>query len=84
MDTIITFQSVHFALKCESKLLESDENITLITTPRSVSSQCGFSLEISDCDGDVCRTKLEKESITYDALYEKSVIDGVKQYVKKY
>ena len=80
--TIITFESVHFALKCESILGESDLSISLITTPRSVTSRCGFSLEVKEGAESVA-LKLNELNLKYDILYELEIVDGVKYYAKK-
>ena len=79
----MTFQSVHHALHCESKLLEESIKLTLITTPRSVTSNCGFSVEIEECNAETTQKMLTELTITYEGLYEKSLRDGVKYYAKK-
>ncbi len=83
MDTIVTFKSVHHALNCESKLLEDSIQLTLITTPRSVTSNCGFSVEMEECDSEAAKKILIERTINYEGLYEKSIRDGVKYYAKK-
>lgn len=83
MDTIITFQSVHHALKCEDVLLQNSLKLSLITTPRSVTSRCGFSVEISDMAYKIVKEYLVNSNLKYDALYEKSIEDGIKYYAKK-
>ncbi len=83
MDTIVTFESVHQALKCESKLMDGEWVISLITTPRSVSSRCGFSLELENRTSEETKKILIELELKFDALYEKSVRDGVKYYAKK-
>ncbi len=83
MDTIVTFESVHQALKSESELLKGEQSVSLITTPRSVSSQCGFSLELENVSAEETKKILIEKKLKFDALYEKSVRDGVKYYAKK-
>ncbi len=41
---LVTFFSTHHALKAEKLLKEKINGITLIPTPREISSECGFSL----------------------------------------
>ena len=46
---IITFASTHDALKAEKELKKNFSGISLIPTPRKISSECGFVLSLS-CD----------------------------------
>ncbi len=83
MGTIITFSSVHLALKCEDEMVSAGHSVLLITTPRSVSSNCGFSVEIEEKSYKDIKSSLLELNIKYDGLYEKDTRDGVKYYAKK-
>jgi hypothetical protein len=80
--TIVTFDSVHFALKSEATLESGEFDIALITTPRSVTSQCGFSLEVKE-SFEIVKSRLIELNLRYDSLYELSIVEGVKFYAKK-
>lgn len=44
---IITFPSIHYALKAEARLKKSGISVKLIPVPRNLSSDCGIALEFS-------------------------------------
>ena len=63
---LVTFFSTHHALKAEKSLKEKIKGVTLIPTPREISSECGFSLLLEDNR----RTTQELlSSLSYEHLY---------------
>ncbi|MGF1763907.1 DUF3343 domain-containing protein [Aliivibrio kagoshimensis] len=81
---IITFPSSHFALKAEKKIKKQQltEQITLISAPRSISSECGFCLLLDDYPHDDLFERLSDMNLNFHHIYIKKTIDGVKTYAK--
>jgi len=50
MKYVITFDSVHFAMKAEKILKPEGINVRLIPTPRKISSDCGMALQVQPKD----------------------------------
>lgn len=63
---LITFFSTHQALKAEKRLKSKIEKMDLIPTPREISSECGFSVLITDYTDDL---KLLLSTLTYEHRY---------------
>lgn len=82
MNLVLTFDSTHFALSGEKKIKESGIAVQLIPTPRSVSSRCGFSLQLSDIDLDIILDVLLNKKINYNDIYSKTLKDEITYYEK--
>ena len=63
---LVTFFSTHHALKAEKLLKEKIKGVTLIPTPREISSECGFSLFLENTN-DSPQELLS--SLSYEHLY---------------
>ncbi|WP_424910913.1 DUF3343 domain-containing protein [Thermovenabulum sp.] len=66
---MITFPSVHHALKFESKLKGTGINFQLVPVPREISSSCGVAAKVEGMiESEICDF-IEKNRIEYDAVY---------------
>jgi len=79
MDFVITFQSSHQAIKAERKFMKNHK-IDLIPTPREISSECGFSLKISETELSAILDLLNEQSLKYANIYSLTVHKGEKRY----
>ena len=83
VDYIITFQSSHLALKAESALKEAALVPRLISSPRAISSQCGFCIALENCDWPDMASQLERLNVQYAHLFTRQLLNGVKHYDKQ-
>lgn len=79
---IITFDSAQQAMMAESILEQSSIAVTLIVTPRTVTSNCGFSLSVVVETAESLETTLQKNSVPYKELFIKDIREGVPYYEK--
>jgi hypothetical protein len=64
--TIITFDSIHQVLKAEQLLLKQKVAIDIIPTPKSISTNCGMSIRVSDDKNLVLiKSILEKQGLSF-------------------
>jgi len=66
---ILTFESVHHALRAEKILRESDIPINVINTPRHISSDCGISLRFQGNLEERIIEVLKAEGARYKNVY---------------
>jgi hypothetical protein len=66
---ILTFDSVHHALRAEKILREKGIPISVINTPRHISSDCGISLRFEDKLEQRIVKVLKDESAQYKNIY---------------
>jgi regulator of RNase E activity RraB len=67
---VITFPSVHHAIKLESKLKGNDDiSIRLVPVPREISSSCGVAAKINDAEVGKIIKILSKNGMEYDCIY---------------
>lgn len=45
---VIAFDSTHYAISTEKKLAAAGASITMVPTPREISTSCGLSIRIRD------------------------------------
>lgn len=69
MRCVITFDSIHRVMKAEKILKGENVTITLIPTPRQISSDCGMVVQV-DCD-DLERAQeiLRANSLGFEGAY---------------
>ncbi len=79
MKTLISFESVHFALECEDKL-KSKYKLRTIPTPREITLSCGISLLIDTTD--IEKLKRDLDNIKYKGIY-KYKKEGIKTILEK-
>ena len=73
---MITFPSVHHALKFESRLKGMEINFQLVPVPREISTSCGVAAKVEGIpESEICDF-IEKNGLEYDAVY---VYDAPKQ-----
>ena len=66
---IITFPSVHHAIKFESTLKESCLAFMLIPVPREISASCGVAARVNNIDIALVKNKLREYKLQYDCIY---------------
>ena len=66
---IITFSSVHHALKAEKILLQGGTKVTLIPVPREISSDCGIALEVPDGEETRIKSMLEENRVAVEGFH---------------
>lgn len=79
MDFVITFQSSHHAIKAERKFMKNHKT-DLIPTPREISSECGFSLKISETELNAILELFNENSLKYAKIYSITIHKGEKRY----
>lgn len=79
---VITFDSAQQAMQAESRLGNKGGIMSLIVTPRSVSSNCGFSLFVESENVEILQIKMSEKKILYKSIYEKKYKEGVTYYEK--
>ena len=79
MKTLISFESVHFALECEDKLKDKYK-LRTIPTPREITLSCGISLLIDTTD--IEKFKRDLDNIKYKGIY-KYKKEGIKTILDK-
>ncbi len=66
---IMTFRSVHHALKAEKILRLGGLDIHVINTPRQVSKDCGICLRFSAEDEDKMKEAMREAGAAYAGIY---------------
>lgn len=69
MSLIVTFVTVHQALKCENALGAAGVGVRLMPVPRKLSSSCGLCAEVADLDGPSLCAQLKAAGIEHEAVY---------------
>lgn len=69
MRYVITFRSVHFAMKAEALLKREHIPVQLIPIPRTISSDCGIALEVSEDDREKTKELLENNQFTIESIH---------------
>lgn len=79
-EVVVTFDSVQQAMQAEVRLRETVFAVSLVVTPRSVSSSCGFSLLIICERVEQLTQTLELLRIRYKKMYGKISREGITHY----
>jgi len=66
---ILTFASVHHALKAEKMLRLKGIDIHVINTPREVSKDCGICLRFDEQDEDRLIDAMKEKKAAYAGIY---------------
>ena len=66
---LVTFYSVSSALFAQKVVAKAGVNCTVIPVPRSVSSSCGYALEILSADAGKLADELNKADIEWETVY---------------
>ncbi|WP_422447410.1 DUF3343 domain-containing protein [Thermoanaerobacterium sp. DL9XJH110] len=66
---IVTFPSVHYALRFESKLKGSSLSFRLVPAPREISSSCGVAARVFESNAERIISLMKEKDLQYDALY---------------
>ena len=80
MDHVITFISTHHAIKAEKRLKAGNFELELIPTPRDLSSECGFTLLVKNCESQPLVIFLEEDNLSLDRIYRVNEKNGDKLY----
>ena len=66
---IITFPSVHYALKSEAILKQIHTNVRLVPVPREISSSCGVAAKVFESDLEIVTSNMRNNHLEFDAIY---------------
>ncbi len=69
-DRIVTFESVHGALKAERAIREANLQAEAISVPRHLSSDCGIALRFDASDEKAVTERLAEKDISYRGIYD--------------
>lgn len=69
-DRIVTFKSVHGALKAERAIREAGFKADAISVPRHLSSDCGIALKIDDTIEESVVSVMRENEISYRGIYQ--------------
>lgn len=67
---IVTFESVHGALKAEKAIRQAGLTADAISVPRRLSSDCGIALRFGASDEKAVTEELGKQDIAYRGIYD--------------
>ena len=83
MYCVITFDSIHRVMKAENILKAESVSLSLIPTPRHISSDCGMVVQI-DCD-DLEKTLkiIQDHGLRTEGIYEMSK-EGIRRHERGY
>lgn len=71
-DRIITFDSIHHALKAEKMIRSAGLAADAISVPRHLSSDCGIALKIEDSIEDSVVTLMQENGINHRGIHPSS------------
>ena len=74
MKCVITFNSIHRVMKAEKILKREGVSITLVPTPRRISSDCGMVVRVDCGELDRAQKILKTSGLDVEGIYE---IDGM-------
>lgn len=77
---IITFDSTQHAMMAEMVLKKENIPVTLIVTPRSVTSNCGFSLLIEFSETGQLKEILINSKTPFNKIYKKELREEITYY----
>lgn len=66
---MITFPSVHHALRFESKMKETGISFQLVPVPREISSSCGVAARVDFVEEDTLVDTVDNLKLEYDSIY---------------
>ena len=66
---IVTFFTVHQALRAEKALMEAGFRITIIPVPREISSDCGVALAFACGDETRVKAVLDSNTVKTECIY---------------
>lgn len=67
---LLTFDSVHQALKAERALRVAEFNVTAVNVPRRLSSDCGIALEFEVTEEEKIITVLQSNGVDYRGIHD--------------
>lgn len=66
---LLTFPSVHHAIKFESKLRGKLPYLRLVPVPRELSSSCGVAAKVFGSKVEEIKCSIEENELEYDSIY---------------
>lgn len=66
---LLTFPSVHHAIKFESKLRGKFPSLRLVPVPRELSSSCGVAAKVFGSTVDEIKCSIKEKKLEFDSLY---------------
>ena len=82
-ELIISFPSVHYAMRVEALLIEASIRFLLKPKPRWLTSECGLALSFESGNMEQREIILKESNILYVAIYEASTHNLLKEYEAK-
>ncbi|MFA6076081.1 MAG: DUF3343 domain-containing protein [Negativicutes bacterium] len=82
MNRLITFQSVHQAMKAERVLLQAGVKVKFRPTPRELSVSCGQSMLFDNADEVVIMAAFFTETVTWSNMFAITETEGANKYAK--
>ena len=70
MNCVITFDSIHRVMKAEKLLREGNVPISLIPTPRQISSDCGMVISVTCQELERVQKILNENNLEIEGIYE--------------
>ncbi len=79
-DFVVTFHTTHDALSTERWFHRHERTVRIVPTPRTISSECGFSLWIRGADAEGVPALVGREKLRIEALYRVAGGDRERRY----
>lgn len=83
-DRLLSFKSVHFAIKAERLLLKATIDVVAMPTPREIDISCGQCLIYKACDDQAVRQLLSDAEVKWSRLYSRSANDRIYEQLAEY
>lgn len=83
-DRLISFLSIHHAMRAEKVLQQAGCSVLQVPTPREVTISCGQCLLFSKADQNSILEVLAREGIAWSKLFSRNSLDRVYEKIKEY
>ncbi|UCE19276.1 MAG: DUF3343 domain-containing protein [Gemmatimonadota bacterium] len=70
MNCVITFDSIHRVMKAERILKSEDVSLTLVPTPREISSECGMVVQVGCEELERVQEIFNKNRLEIEGIYQ--------------
>jgi len=81
---MITFPTVHHALKFEAVFKETKTGVQLVPVPREISSSCGVAAKVFASNFKLVISSMENNRLEYDAIYVYQASGKGPRFVQEY
>lgn len=83
-DRLLSFLSVHHAIRAEKILLESGVSIVFLPTPREIDISCGQCLLFSAVDETLVMSTLQEQKAQWSRLFKRNIQDRVYEEIESW